>query len=437
MLLRKRNERIRKISCSAVNISLDETLRPLWKLTHYCGLLLDWCLPASNSSRLCRIVRSIGIVISSTLLFTMFLFELIQLLVGIESASNIHVIIPNLVWFVPVLLSLAVQIYSIRHRRQFRSFFKKWRQLELTHLDRNYVMCGSRKMHVMMYIIYVIMAIASLISLGLDIFNHPEASYLMSTYKIIRETIPLLLIGVIHLVTILFIWILTSVADFVPAFTYYHSSLAVGCLENEVRAFFAKRKKADDVLLYSDVTSLSSLTFPVKQLNFKRAAWEFDDSIRHIWTRFENIDDMVNRADSLFGSFMIYGQSGAIFFMTALIYSVLYNLADALKLRSAGPILSHSLNLIAVIFRFVSSLIISSQLHRSVGKFRTFLNYLLSQHWDRMTKEERELFRSFLWRLQTDPLVARPLGVYSITPSVLLSVFGIIVSYVIVLLQAK
>jgi hypothetical protein len=47
------------------------------------------------------------------------------------------------------------------------------------------------------------------------------------------------------------------------------------------------------------------------------------------------------------------------------------------------------------------------------------------------------LLRSFLWRLQADPLVAHPLGVYKVTPSVLLSVFGVIVSYVIVLLQSK
>lgn len=444
MLFRKRNERIRKIGGSTVNITLDETLRPLWKLTFYCGVLLDWCLPASNNSRLCRVLRCIGIFISSSLLFAMLLFELTQLLVGIESASNIHAIIPNLLWSVPIFIAFAVQLYSLRQRRKFLSFFKKWRQLEMeiAHLNPHRVMCESRKMHVMMYVTYGFMTMASLFSLGLDIFNRPEATYLMSTYQTVRETIPLLLIGTIHLMSILLIWILSSLADFIPAFTYYHASLAVSCLENEVRTLFAERNYADDLLHHSISSRLSLAvtrldSFPVKQSNLKPAAIELEESVRLIWTRFEAIDEMVSRADSLFGSFMVYGQAGAIFFTTALVYSVLYNLSDALQLRSAGPVLSYSMNLIAIVFRFVSSLIISSHLHRSTGKFRASLTYLLSKHWNRMTKEDRELFRSFLWRLQIDPLVARPLGVYCITPSVLLSVFGVIVSYVIVLLQTK
>jgi len=81
-------------------------------------------------------------------------------------------------------------------------------------------------------------------------------------------------------------------------------------------------------------------------------------------------------------------------------------------------------------------MIISSQLRQSVGKFRTALNDLLSKHWNRMTKGDRDLLRSFLWRLQSDPLVAYPLGVYKVTPSVLISVFGVVVSYAIVLLQS-
>jgi hypothetical protein len=164
---------------------------------------------------------------------------------------------------------------------------------------------------------------------------------------------------------------------------------------------------------------------------------ELDIPIRRVWTRYENVGKMVSRADYLFGSFLVYGQVGNVFCMTILVYSVLYNLGDALKMRTVGPILSYILILTAVVFRFSSSVIISSQLHRSVSQFRTALNDLMSKHWNRITKGDRDLLRSFMWRIQSDPLVASPLGVYKVTPSVLLSVLSVVVSYVIVLLQSK
>ena len=164
---------------------------------------------------------------------------------------------------------------------------------------------------------------------------------------------------------------------------------------------------------------------------------ELDIPIRRVWTRYENVGKMVSRADYLFGSFLVYGQVANVFCMTMLVYSVLYNLGDALKMRTVGPILSNIFILIGIVFRFSSSVIISSQLHSSVSKFRAALNYLMSKHWNRISKEDRELLRSFMWRIQSDPLVASPLGVYKVTPSVLVSGLSVVVSYVIVLLQSK
>jgi hypothetical protein len=161
---------------------------------------------------------------------------------------------------------------------------------------------------------------------------------------------------------------------------------------------------------------------------------ELDIPIRRVWTRYENVGKMVSRADYLFGSFLIYGQVVAVLITTLVVYSILYNLGDALKMRTVGPILSNIFILIGVVFRLSSSVIISSQLHSSVTKFLSALNDLMSKHWNRITKEDRDLLRSFI---QSDPLVASPLGVYKVTPSVLVSVLSVVVSYVIVLLQSK
>lgn len=442
MLSRLRNQRIRKANGLATNITLDETLRPLWKLTHYSGILLDWCFPISNNNprRICKVLRYFSIALSFSLLVAVSSFQLMQLLLGIEKAPNIHAIIPNMLWFIPIVLGIVIQVHCLRLRRKFLGFFKDWRQLEIeiVHLNPNCIMCKSKQMHLMMYAIYVVITLASVIALGMDISNNPESSYLISTYPAVRQVVPLIVIGSVHLTSIVLTWILTSLGDFIPSFTYYHTALAVSCLENDVRALFDKGKDDDDLFIQSRLSLLAGKLDPLKKsLSTELSTWQLDVPILRIWTRFEKIGKMVSRADFLFGSFMVYSQAGAIFFITALLYSVLYNLGDALRMRSVGPVLSYSLNLLAILFRFFSTMLISSQLHRSVNKFRTALNDLLSQNWNRMNKGDRDLLRSFLWRLQADPLVAHPLGVYKVTPSVLLSVFGVIVSYVIVLLQSK
>ena len=248
--------------------------------------------------------------------------------------------------------------------------------------------------------------------------------------------IPLLVIGAVHLVMVILIWILTCLGEFIPSFTYYHAALTVSCLENDVKALF---DDADEFCFPSRISlladKLNADPLMKKLPSIESLTCELDIPIRRVWTRYENVGKMVSRADSLFGSFLIYGQVGTVFLMTIVVYSFLYNLGDALRLRTVGPILSNIFILIGVVFRFSSSVIISSQLHSSVSKFRAALNYLMSKHWNRITKEDRELLRSFMWRIQSDPLVASPLGVYKVTPSVLVSVLSVVVSYVIVLLQ--
>ena len=442
MLSRLRNQRIRKANgLVATNITLDETLRPLWKLTYYCGILLDWCLPISkNDPRIFKFVRYVSIALLFSLLLAVTAFELIQLLLEIGNSSNIHAIIPLFLWFIPHFVSVIFYLNSLRQRKEFLDFFKDWRQLEMgiAHLNLNCIMCKSKKLHLMMYAIYVFIALAAASSVGFDMFNKPELSYLISTYPSVRQMIPLIVIGAVQMVSIILILIMTCLGDFIPSFTYYHAALAVSCLENDVKALFDKHKDADGFCFRSLTDKLNADPLMKKSPSIESLIiCELDIPIRRVWTRYENVGKMVSRADSLFGSFLIYGQVVAVFSTTILVYSVLYNLGDALRLRTVGQILSNIFILIGIVFRFSSSVIISSQLHRSVSKFRAALNYLMSKHWNRISKEDRDLLRSFMWSIQSDPLVASPLGVYKVTPSVLLSVFSVVVSYVIVLLQSK
>ena len=419
------------------NITLEEVLRPLWKLTYYCGILLDWCRPMPNPNGLCKIAQFTCITLFFSLLFSSMIFEFVQLFIIIRIyVANIHTLMPNLIWCIPLLLSLLVYVHCLRERSNFLTFFNDWRILEEKFLrsDANCsTMCKSKRVHLMMYTALFSLAIGSLIPIGIDICVNQEASYLLSTYPHIRETVPFVWIGLFHLTSIWLAWILSSLGDIVPAFIYYHAALAVKYLENDIRTVFARRNTAD--------RKLSSLSEKLDGNHVNRLCVRADleTAIRVMWGRFEDINQLVGKANFLFGKFIVYSHGWEIFMITSLTYLVFHNLEDVLKMQSTDKslLLAYAVNVLAFTFRFTSCVLMSSQLHQSVNKLHTVLNYLLGHHWDKMAKEERKLLRSFQTRLQSDQLVASPLGLYYITPTTLLTVFGLVVSYVIVLLQSK
>jgi hypothetical protein len=349
--------------------------------------------------------------------------------------------IMNILWSVTPLVGFIVQEQFLRYRREFLRFFKDWRalEIEIAQLNPDCVMCQSRGMHLMMYAIHAVMTIVGLIALGLHIFNNSEAPYLISTYQIVRETIPPPLICLIHLTPVAFTFIFLIIADLVPSFTYYHAALAVTCLEKNVVTFCSKHVSNNIVLSLKLLANkqLSSQDLDYRKTLPELSPYELDGYVHLIWKKYDNIDRMVNRANSLFGTFWVCSQGVILFMITALLYSVFYYLDDALKMQSIDQILPYLLNFIGLTFRLISSTLISSHLHQRTIQFRGTLNRLLNQHWYQLRKPDRELLRSFLSRLSTDHLVASPLDLYNITPSILLRVLGLVVSYVIVLLQSN
>ena len=64
------------------------------------------------------------------------------------------------------------------------------------------------------------------------------------------------------------------------------------------------------------------------------------------------------------------------------------------------------------------------------------LKSLLENIYHLLAEEEVEVVAAFLYRLQEEPIVARPLNLYNVTHEILLTMASLVVSYVIVLLQA-
>ena len=411
--------------------NLEEILRPLWKLTYYSGVALNWCRPISSKHCICYAIRCLGVLITFCSSFALTLFQFQHLIMSFKMASNTHSIIQSFIWFAPLPINLFTQLKFIYHRWEFIRFFQDWKKVEdemtrswNSDISKSLSKCG---VHFAMYSAYTIMTITSIVSVAFDLLKNPDAALFLFSYPAVRETLPLPVIVTYHVMIITWNWILSTLSDVVPTFVYFHFARFVGCLEKE--AINSLAESGSNKLKLAHV----SFAFKVDNLSERRA--DLYSPLRLLWARIENVNTFVLRANSLFGGYMVRGQGMAILLMTIGLYTFLYDLNHNLK----NPIafVTNLLFLVTVAFRFISCALITAKLHQSVKNLRNILTYQLGRNWGLIKYGDRQLLCSFLERLQYDDIAACPLGLYNITPSILLTVFSLIVSYVIVLLQSK
>lgn len=383
-----------------------------------------------------------GVILTFSLVLSMTLFQFIQLLNELRTASSTYSVMNNVAWFSSLPLILITQLNSVLSRRKILSFFQDWKKLE-TKLNRScYSDLTSRgvlrnKLYFFMYFAYTVITLFSILSLTGETINNQETSVFLSGNLIVRENVPFPLIICIQLVTLVLVWILTSLIEIVPAFVYFHFSHFVVLFEEDALKAFNQFQASNNRLNYQIFSVVR-----MDRSDSRQAMPRSNNSERNlgvtfqlIWTRLENLNAFVHRANYLFGSILVAGQGISLFTMTVTLYSILYNLNTSLK----DPVnfVTSTVYLLAVSFRYISCSLISSQLYQAINKFRNFLTERVGQNWGSIGKDDQKLLCSLIERLQSEPISACPLGLYNIHPSTLLTIFSLVVSYVIVLLQSK
>ncbi len=403
------------------NISLEKTLRPLWILTCRTGILFDWMHPiVKKERRIVETLRLFSITAVFLLLSSVMIFELIQLCFGIGTMDRIHSIILNLIWFTTMPPSVMTMICYIFNKTAYITFFQDWVELE-AELIKGKNICNSRDTHRFIYFAYTLIIIASLISLIIDIYHHPHGSFLLSSYSILEETITFPILAIIHISAIIFQWIFFSLNDLVPAFVFYHQSLALNCLEIDLITFFSRLSLRQNIIITEEKEDSSA-------------------SIRLLWTRFENLALMVGRANQLFGRLILVGHASILFMMCILLYETLHHLTNDYPSITYGLVRMGSFvtNLVAFTFRIISCTLLSARVHQSSVRIKNTMAWYFSQYLDSISIRDRYVLVLFNSRLQQrDILAASPLDLYNITSSMLLSILGLIASYVIILLQSR
>lgn len=404
--------------------SLEETLRPWWRVTRW-GILLDWCYPNMDyEHRLVKIARYTGVLLVSLLLFTMAVFHVFRLCAGVVTMTTLHSVVPHIVWCASFPIALVTHLCYVFNSKEYLTFFEDWSKFENQLALRNNhasVIPKLKKARLLTVVLSLTMKFGMISTLGYVVIFHYNTTYLLSYYQSLQDIFTLPVLSATHLICILIIFILKNLCETVPSLIFYHAGLEVRILQEEIQDLFLTFDPSSNCAKPYPLASNSSIFLAVKM------------RIRHISNSYENLRSLVARANSLFGLQIFLSYAMEFVVIGTLVYTNIYGFRE----NKIHKMLVYSIILIINLFDLVSCNLLTSKIFHASQHLRTVLASLLNRDWDSITKNERDILFALLDCLRSDPLAASPLGLFRVTPSILLNMTSLIMSYVIIMLQSK
>jgi len=402
--------------------SLEKSLEISWRLTYYGCLLFDWCRPI-NRGWFSAILRSLAItlILSTTLCHIVFCFLPIILVFSSPSNNRLETAIVPLSYYSMLPLSILTWIQFLICRRQLLAFFRDWVALEKSTPDWS-VDHGSIKRVVQRTYAAYFIAYGSFLTYSVIYF------FTTADLTKLKDAMPLtyfqdLLASSWFSSTFLPVFLIISgleyclliVFELIPSFVFYHAAKNVEAMETEIQ---------NDIMMDAEGS---------------QSTQEVGERIKQIWARFENLNSLVNRANKIFGPMIILNHGVSLFSVCCTVYSLFYWIQSQGKADAATqyvPWQGLLLYLLVLLPRIIFSIYLMSKLKKRSNSLTGTVTQLLAFRCNFSGKEERCNTKAFLNRLQFAGLSACPGGFYHITPSVLLNLLSLTVSYTIILLQS-
>lgn len=338
------------------------------------------------------IVTSLLSVLSSVV------FHVFQLVVGIlKPNSTTHSIVLSVMWSTIFIVALMAALVFVFKRKELLSIFEKWKQLEAQLVPVKVSRSSYNTYYRSFFSIYVVAGLALPFVSLVVAFTDTEASFLLSHYPVFRDTLTIPGIMFYHTVTACAAWVFVGLSDFVPSWTFYHAGLALEYLAAE-------------------------LEIESKGLNIRMA---------RIQLCYGNLYRLVRKANELFGIIVAFNHA----FFVVVICVLFYTVASTIR-EFDWDTLIYFCSLILFVWRMIMSDLMASHVYSSSVKLRATLSKAICTE-ELMEREERKKAQRLLIWMSHASLSARPLNLFSITPSSILTVSSLIISYVIVLLQTK
>jgi len=197
--------------------------------------------------------------------------------------------------------------------------------------------------------------------------------------------------------------IFCPLVDKVPALVYYHSAKIVEGFKFEVLCELAHEGSKSGI-------------------------------IYNLWSRFEALKVMVQRADRIFGPLVILCQGFLFFNICGFVYIYL---EMAMKNMIQGLPIYFWFYLISPLLRLLFTVCFTIQLECSSSELSSTVALYFNKRLHCFDDEERQMTLYFLNRLNQIKLAACPSGFYRIKPSIFLTMLSLILTYTILLLQTN
>lgn len=396
--------------------------------THYTGLLFDWCRPMSSAEQPISLFKKMLRYITTLTFFGLNTFSqgitifLAVVTPGIPNNVSLHEKV--YVWSINSLsmfTSFVMHANMFLNHRKLLTFFKDFK-FDLSELNTSFISSisirksGFKRPIILIYILYIFTVV------GLTSFDFTTALYNCINSEEAKSapsdaiSKPHSILGISYRIINLFLktmdivsFLFGCMADILPAFIYYNSATVVETLTQQ----------------WVNLTSLISTDEGKNQLE----DGVIEKETRRISQLYDSLVKLVFRADHLVGPIVILNQ-GLTFIVVCAITSFLVNNTN----RNDTLLVVY---LILSVFRLVWPILLASKLNTSASRLRAaVLSFQSKSHYKDFLYQERKAVRYFLDQLQSDQLAACPSGLYKITPSMLLVMLNLVVTYTIILLQS-
>lgn len=418
-------------------ILLMGLLRPLRTMTRFTGILPDWCRQADDdavpSCFLITLYRLVILILVFSFLITTTAFESYQTFTAVQKEKRMYKMVPHFVWLIPVPHTCWIAFFYLKKRKEMLAFFKAFHVF-----DMNFVIPSIqiRRTFVIVYLMYILIGLFTLACVSYATLQPPNfrvnatlttyEPYFPFYYQSLRELFTETFLEIFHITTFLFVVLYQLLSDLVPAFVYYRFGVIIDIIRNEVREilpFLTLPERAN-----KGTKDTQTLDKDTKGLRMYREGRD----LHHVWSKYNNLSYFLKKADNLFGSLVLLEYANKFVMICCLFFWVMHNMRVP-NFDYTTPLII----IIPYIIRMICCILMKSNLYQSSYNFISEMATWENKYWYKLSSQKRKLLSTFHDQLGQDVLCANPLLLFTITPTLLLSMFSLIVSYMVILLQSR
>lgn len=397
-------------------ILLINTMRPLWKMTQSTGILLDWVgspLTSTPPQLMINIKSLCNIFISSIAFFSLscsFAFiacKIITKLMEPQSNPSVFSVIIGVLFAVPPFISSLNLLMLLFIRKDLAKLIEDFHHFESQQLSfsTNQGHVEFRKRRRNAFIKTISTNLTLFLGASWTFYDQQDQYILFTADHTMANIFPIPVLITFEIMVIFLCLLYQILVDLIPSLIYHHAGIAIAAIHDEINF-------KENIL-------------------FKTGNDDSKGILLQIWSKYIRVRQLVKRTDKLFG-WMLILDFGIKFFMICLFsYNFLANTKVNQPIDSVTPFIV----LVTYIIRLMNSVSLMAKVQESRELLTAQMSVHHNTHWLDMDAEVQKVFCAFKSELSSDQLAASPFGLFSVNNELMLSLFSLIVTYLLILIQ--